>query len=290
MNSDQFLAALASELPSERMRAVQWARENSLTPEYERVLLDAAEREGVPRIRAAISLAIKQFEVGARAAVEFDKSETSPGSDMANILDELSGIIRHEMQPAIGWVRFAANKEVSDFEASATNRSIEALRRRVNGLADLAAAHRLPARELISLGEALSECLSAEYPPSMFMLEPTEEPSDEILTDPGLLSLILVNAIQNAAEAARDLPPGEGQVLVTTNVNEKSFWLTISNRFTGTSFDYSSVSATGRTSKPGHRGLGTRITELAARRLGYEFELRATGATATFSLRGKRFG
>lgn len=287
MNKDEFLIALSATLPSERMQAAQWALEHKLPADHQQLLLDAASKEGVPRVREAMAAALAQFDRQSSPRSDADSSEVP---DVVTVLDDLSGIIRHEMQPAIGWIRHAAKKEIVDFESSATNTAIEALLRRVNGLSELAAAHRIPAREIVSLGEILSKCISPEYPSSIFTLDPTDQPSDDILTDSGLMSLILINAVQNAADATRDLPPGEGQVLISTNVNEKRFWLTISNRFVGASFDFSGVSATGRTTKRGHRGLGTRIIDLAANRLGYEFDLKAAGATATFSLRGNRFG
>lgn len=289
MNSDDFKEALASELPSARMRAAQWAVEGLLNSEHERLLIDAVARESVPRIRVVLSNALKQFTRTAAEAPEYSTGE-SRENHMVEVLEDLSGIISHEMQPVIGWVRFAANKELPDFEVSATNRALEALRRRVDGLAALAAAHRVPVRKIVSLAEVLSSSRSMEHPTSMFTLDQADHPSDDILTDPGLLSLILTNAIQNAVYAVRELPSQEGQVHISTNVNETMFWLTVSNRFTGTSFEYSNVSASGRTSKHGHRGLGTKIIELASERLGYEFDLRAVGSTVTFSLRGNRFG
>ncbi|MFE4833345.1 GHKL domain-containing protein [Arthrobacter sp. NPDC056691] len=289
MNRDQFLASLASRLPSERMLAAQWAMENKLEPEFERVLTEALSRESVPRIQNAISLAINAIRSASGLHPEETAAKAGSESEIAGVLNELAGMIRHEMQPAIGWVRLAAHKELTDFQASATNRAIEALRRRVDGLANLAAAHRLPVRQIVSLSEAITGCLSDEYPSSMFKLEGSDQPSDEIYTDRGLLDLILANAIQNAADASRDIPNGQGHVLISTSIDGSRFWVTISNRFSGASFKFSSVAASGRTSKQGHRGLGTQVIQLAADRLGYEFELRAAGGTATFSLRGSRY-
>lgn len=288
MNEDEFLRKLASELPSERMSAVQWAVEENLDPKFRSRLIEAAAHEGVPRIRRAIGVALRRID-DKEAQTQPIENPTDRDADTTVILEELSGIIRHEMQPAIGWVRYSANKELADFDFSATNSAIEALRRRVEGLSSLAAAHRLPQRQQVSLSEIVSACISDEYPSSMFALEFPEEPSDGIFTDPGLLTLILTNAVHNAVDAARELDTSEGQILIATNVGDSRFWITIRNRFLGTTFDYTKISATGRTSKRGHRGLGTRIIELASSRLGYDFDLSASGGTVTFSLRGSRF-
>lgn len=289
MNRDEFLEHLASRLPSDRVLAAQWAMENNSEPELERVLVEALSREAVPRIQNAISLALKTCHANPQPHIDPNQGSSNSEAKFADVLNELPGIIRHEMQPAIGWVRLAARKEISDFQTSATNRAIEALRRRIDGLANLAAAHRLPVRQMVSLGEVITGCLSDEYPSSMFKVEGSEKPSDDIYTDLGLLSLILSNVIQNAADASRDLPDDQRQVLISTSVDEKHFWITVNNRFHGASFNFSSISASGRTSKHGHRGLGTRIIQLAVDRLGYEFDLNAHGGTATFSLRGDRY-
>lgn len=290
MNREDFASCIASQLPSDRALAAQWAMENHLDPEHERILVEALSRESVPRIRGVLALALNSIRA-ASSKGRLDKvpAQSQPESYVANTLNDLAGMIRHEMQPAIGWVRLAAQREISDFQGSATNRAMEALRRRVDGLVNLAAAQRLPTRKIVSLTESVTGCLSDEYPSSMFKLETSDQPSDDISTDPGLLSLILTNALQNAADAARDLPEGQTPVLISVSCNDSRFWITISNRFNGASFNFSSVSASGRTSKHGHRGLGTQVIQLAANRLGYEFELNATGGTATFSLRGNRY-
>jgi len=289
VNEDEFLRKLASELPSERMRAIQWAVEENLDPRFRSRLIEAAAHEGVPRIRRAIDSALRRIDDKETQSQHSTENPTDRYPDTTAILEELSGIIRHEMQPAIGWVRYSADKELSDFDSSATNSAIEALRRRVEGLSSLAAAHRLPQRQQVSLSEIVNACISDEYPSSMFTLEFPEESSDGIFTDPGLLMLIMTNAIHNAVDAARELDTSEGQILIATNVGDSTFWITIRNRFLGTTFDYTKISATGRTSKRGHRGLGTRIIELASSRLGYDFDLSASGGTVTFSLRGSRF-
>jgi signal transduction histidine kinase len=290
LTSDDLLERLSSGLPSNRMRAAQEVLEGSPDPSLRPVLVEALTREEVPRIRQVLASAIEALGAAAHAPPSpTAQAEERSVDKAADILDELAGMIRHETQPAIGWVRLAASRELSDFDASATNAAIEALRRRVDGLATLTAAHRLPIRRLVSLSELISERVQGEHPGSLFAIERFDEVEDEIFTDPGLFELLVSNALQNAVDASRDIPRENAQIVIATGVSDRRFWVTITNRFLGATFDYSSVAATGRTSKKGHRGLGTRVMELAASRLGYEFELRAVGGTATFSLRGDRY-
>lgn len=283
------LETLQSSLPSERMKAAEWAISNTLDDEQRRLVTEALSQERVPRIRDALGTALRNTDL-AKSAPETSALELDAQESLQATLQDLGSLIQHEIEPAIGWIRHAANQEVREFSASATNRAVEGLRRRVDGLVKLANAQRLPERRLISLSEVVTGCLSSEYPRAMFTFEMPTDESDEILTDPGLLSLIVSNALQNAADASRPLAPEEGQVLISTGISENSFWLAISNRFVGAAFDLDSVAASGRTSKIGHRGLGTRVMHLAAGRLGYKVELRAVGSTANFMLRGKRYG
>ncbi|WP_082909390.1 GHKL domain-containing protein [Mycolicibacterium iranicum] len=289
MNVDELLQLLRSELPSERIKAAQWAANTTIDRNYKSELIRAAASEGVPRVRQLIEQAIKRIDRG-RQDADNGSVTTDSGEAAEEILRNISKAIQHETESAIGRLRLCANREIADFEASATNAAIEALRRRVDGLASLAEAHRIAEREFVSLTEIIEQSISPEHPRSMFIIEFDGDGSEEIYTDPGLISLVLVNAIDNAAEASYGLPIDNARVLISANVDEGRFWITIRNGFAGTSFDLRSVGASGRTTKTGHRGMGTKVVELACERLGYEFELSASGAVATFILRGSRRG
>lgn len=290
MNEKSASDALKSPLPSERMSAVLWVIQHPKSKELEREVLAAASREQVPRIRSMFSAALRTFAQPDQPEAPAITFATVDTSESAQILNELAGIISHETQAVIGRVRYAANKEVSDFSSSQTNRALDALVLRINGLSSLAGAHRLPSLEITSLNSFVLESVSAYHMDSLFLCDFDESKADLIASDIGLLSLIISNALQNAIDASSELADQKNSILVTTRLAERSFWLTISNRFSGASFNYAAVSATGRSSKRGHRGLGTRIMQIAADRLKYEFDLNAAGSTATFSLRGQRFG
>jgi len=203
------------------------------------------------------------------------------------ILQELGGIIRHELGPPIGWIRYAATSEISDYESSETKSHIEALRRRVDGLASLAAAHRLPQRVRMSLGELLEESVPADVSPGLFSMDIPDDIDDGIETDPGLFTVLLSNAMQNAVDAGRE-PDETEAVVVAVGLSVEEFWIRISNHFSGASFEFADVAASGVSTKTDHRGLGLRIMKLAAERLGYQIDLSGAGEVATFFVRGKR--
>ena len=209
--------------------------------------------------------------------------------DVWLLLDDLAAMIDHEISPAIGWVRHAANREIEEFSGSTTNAMIEALRRRVDGLVKIASASRAPAFQPIALHELLSSQVGLAYLGESLSLEAATGTDDTISTDAGLFSSILENALENAIDGIREIPSQEGNALVTYGVTDRDFWVKITNRFIGTSFEYVSVSASGRTSKAEHRGLGIRAMEIAAGRLGYSIDIRAAGGVAIFTLHGPRY-
>lgn len=263
------------------------AEAGPLDAESERLLVEAIAREQVPRIKSVLVAALRNTQRGGSPEVAVSQRDSST-SDVLEVLQDLGSIIRHELLPAIGWLRFAADGEIEEFGTSETNNMIQALRRRIDGVVALAEAQRLPVMTSSSLSELLAACVPPNVPVGLFSFAEVEDGEDLIETDPGLFMLIGANALQNAVDAVLGLPPGEGQIFVAVGVSEKDFWLTISNSFAGASFDLNHVAASGVTSKSGHRGLGVRVMRLAAGRLGYRLDLVAAGGVATLSLRGRR--
>ena len=100
---------------------------------------------------------------------------------------------------------------------------------------------------------------------------------DEIDSDRGLLALIVANALKNAAEAAAEMPAGQAGVWVEMGLSKSDFWLSVTNRFRGESFDFDHVVHTGASNKEDHKGLGLSAMRIAAERLGYILSLNASG-------------
>lgn len=286
MTEDELLEALASRLPSDRMTAAAWLSSHTPPTALRPAITAAAAREGVPRIKTVLQQALRT--AGRPDASDVGGAE-SASSVLPSVLSDLASLIQHEMQPAIGWVRYAAHGDIPKFESSNTNSAIEGLRRRVDGLVQLADAHRLPRRTSASLYELLKWSVPKDQHEGLFVFEAPEGVDDFIDTDAGLFMLIISNAMQNAADAvvATDAP---SSVFVTVGVSLKDFWVAIVNRHPGANWEFSDVAATGVSSKANKRGLGTRVMNLAATRLGYDLDLHANGGTVTFTVRGPRNG
>ena len=104
-----------------------------------------------------------------------------------------------------------------------------------------------------------------------------------VLGDRGLLSLVLGNGLRNAIEASMDVdsrdPPG---VVIAWDETNTDYWVVILDRGAGLPAGSHYAFEAGRTSKPGHAGLGLAIAKQAADSLTGRIVLkpRADGGTA----------
>ncbi|MCS5722505.1 ATP-binding protein [Herbiconiux sp. CPCC 203407] len=247
------------------------------------LLTTAIAEETVPAVRGLLEAAARQAQQTPAPAVG-DQPQEAPASP--DILDALSGLIRHETEPIIGWIRRSAAKEIGDrYEASETFKNIDLLRRRLLGLETLAAAHRLPRYSRTSLLNLIVDCQPEGFPEQV--VEANTGDDDSIDTDPGLFAIVVGNALLNAQEASAGLPGAP--ILVRHGVSDRQFWVTVTNRFQGQAFEMEHVAQTGASTKDSHKGLGVTAMRMAADRLRYSFTLQASGGTVVFSLRGERF-
>lgn len=296
MDESEFIDDMNSPIATTRMRAAQWAVEHPECTGLQRVLMEAASREVVPQIR--------QVLFAASAALEDETAGPTPTDVLADessltlLGPELAGVLEHELRPSIGLLRLAANSEIRNFGTSQTNAAIESFRQRIDGLVRLVEAYALPKREATSLYEFLTSCAESVRSAGTPIYVSEINDDDIIHTDRGLLRLIVMNALQNALDATAALPPETSAadssvvtspILLSAGVSDRSFWVTVTNKFVGAAFEHEDIVASGRTSKRSHLGLGTRIMALSASHLNYQLAVTGVGGQAMFSLRGGRY-
>ena len=195
----------------------------------------------------------------------------------------------HELEPAIGWLRLAANGEIADFLDSETCLAIESLRKRIDSIEALGRASAPPRFELVPLGELLSDCLGASsVSAARAHLDLSSTGEGDIETDLRLFRLMMSNAIRNAFEALLELDDQELAVQISAGTTVSHFWINVSNRFAGAEFRMDEVSGSGVSGKIDHQGQGFNIMRMCATRLGYDLVLFADGGMATLTVRGRR--
>lgn len=286
LGNDWLEDGLASTSPSERLRAAAHAKANPGVI-HTRVLMRAIQRETVPQIRQLLNDVLL-----ARDALHHaDRSNTGRDSpDVSDHVPELARLIRHELSPPIGWIRKAANLEISEFSRSRTGDAVNRLDRRIDALVSLIREGSALDLAPYDLEQTLRDCW-----PDMTGVPSAFSPSSElgggrteITTDLGLLEILLANIYQNAIDAAIECDDDRPVEVSWSAVGDR-FWIRVSNPFAGSQFNIEDVETKGISTKSGHQGIGMALIKTAADRLGYGFRVAGRAGVATFSLSGARY-
>lgn len=204
------------------------------------------------------------------------------GSDQVDI----AALVRHELSPAVGWIRLAADSEIGAFGASKTNDAVRKLQRRIDGLVAI-----IKSSEDLNLQRfSLPVLLTENWPDAgkAPVVDPSaEDETIDIVTDEGLFSVLLSNVFQNAIDASIDAT-GEAVAQVTWGYTDRNYWVRVANPFKGNRFSLEDVLEVGSSSKMAHQGQGLSLIKMVAARLGFAIALEGVSGVASFSLRGSR--
>lgn len=278
---------LQSDAPSDRARAASWLVQhpNDIAA---RELMQALQAETVPRLRRTL---VQVLEMRQRSQVARDSSRGAAerSGERAIVSDkqvDIAALIRHELSPAVGWIRLAAEDEVLNFASSATNDAVRKLRRRIDGLVAIVKASEQLNLQRVSLPHVLLD--NWPDPQTSPELEPsTSDSTVDIATDEGLFSILLSNVFQNAIDASLDAAD-QPNVQISWGYTDLNYWVRITNPFNGERFVLDDVLAVGSTSKMAHQGQGLALVLLVAERLGISVTLEGRSGVASLALSGTR--
>lgn len=290
-SSEDLVAALSSESPSQRAGAAMWLISH---PEQisTRDLMRAMQAETVPQVRLAL---VEVLERRQKSSLNQSEGSTSAAQGEQSILSassegtgDIAALIRHELAPAVGWIRLAADAEIEDFASSRTNDSIRRLQLRIDGLVTLIKSRTELDLRLVDLPRALLD----NWPDPNSRPRITPDPRDssvEINTDESLFSLMIANIFQNAIDASIDAT-GQAEVDVAWGATDQNYWVRVSNPFRGDRLSLDQVAHDGLSSKAGHLGKGLALIRTVSARLGIGVALDGASGTAAFTLRGEQGG
>lgn len=282
------LLNLTSDSPSDRAKAASWLvqhpHEISVTE-----LIRALQSESVPQVRRNLLRVLetrqKQSSTNQdrpdRPLTEPRANETRQQNDV-----DLAALIRHELSPAVGWIRLAADEEIASFADSKTNEAVKKLQRRIDGLVAL-----VKSNEDLNLRRVhISGLLFDNWPDTL--TAPTIDPAEgckdiEIETDEGLFGLLLSNVFQNAIDASFAVAESP-QVQIMWGHTEGDYWIRVTNPFAGSTFHLDDVLPVGSSSKRSHQGQGLALVADIATTLGLAISLEGIGGIASFSITGER--
>lgn len=286
MSANEPIKDLNSRSPSDRADAAGWLVQH---PEQvsSRELMQALQAESVPRIRQLL-LRVLELRQNPQPQSAPSPRELEHPDQTANYAPtpDLAALIRHELSPAVGWIRLAADQEISHYSSSQTHDAVRKLQRRIDGLVTL-----IKSGEDLNLRRfSLTELLQDNWPDPQHLpvlIAATGPAVVEIETDEGLIALLLSNVYQNALDAAAD-SDAPMQVRVTWGYTELNYWVRITNSFRGERFSFGDVLAVGASSKIAHQGQGLSLIQTAASLLKIAVSLEGQSGMASFSLSGSR--
>lgn len=288
--TDELMARLLVDSPTERARALDAIRPLATSQDLP-ALRVALQNESVGSLRRQLGALIARLEAQKDADRGARTVDSGPLVDLHAILEENAiSWIRHELEPAIGWLRLAASREVEGFSGSETNRAIQGLRRRLDNVEALVRATAPPKLSEASLSEVVAVAISTGgLPVDRISVAIDQDQPDLFVTDVRLFTLIVQNAVANALDAISQLrSKADHGVFVSGAVNGDRLWLRVTNQFAGREFVMSEVEGVGVTVKDGHQGQGLSLMRHAAMRLGYDLRVKAEGGVAELVLAGAR--
>jgi signal transduction histidine kinase len=269
-NVDTSLRRLRSESQTERLEAARYFAAHAL-PEQEKELLEALARENVHWIRAALKRALARISPAAGSAFT-DKSLDSDdvparfaAQVYADALETAASQLIHEIEPLLGTLRLAAEREVNSFPESNTCKNLDRLDELLAAFSRLRRAASAPKIEEFSLDDLVQRCIQEQIPPSGMCLQKAGPQPCVVEGDSSLISLCLINGLRNAIEATlaaggdlRDLP-----ITVAWGHTDVDCWVSIVDLGVGFKGNLQRAFEMGTTTKSEHLGMGLAIAKQA---------------------------
>lgn len=240
------------------------------------VIQRAYDSEETYWVRQALEDAIRTASGDASHEVTPQEAEGPfPKELYRRALGETTGSLIHEVQPLLGRLKMAAMAELENYESSRTAQRIGQLDELVSALNNLRRATEPPLLREFELGAWVRSVVEDELNGTGFpeaVLYGTEHLV--AVGDPGLLHLVLSNATRNAIEATvaahpQPLPP----LLVTWGDTDRAFWIAVADAGSGPPAGRAFAFRTGRSTKPGHLGMGLAVAAAAMDSLSGEIAL-----------------
>lgn len=270
------LRLLSSPITHLRLLAARFLQTNA-TGEDRESIETALRREDVVWIRNALLAGLRFLDTAQPQIAEAtaDDAGVDEVSKQARIdaVRETTALFLHEISPIVGILKLNALSELKNFADSKTKVSIDNLDRLLEGIANLRAATAKPKLELFDLSEVVAEVIARERTSEQVQTPGNQSEIDVqcagrapfmVQGDRSLLSIALCNGLRNAMEASRSVADSCPPVVMNWAATDSEYWVAIIDQGPGYAGDLEKAFEIGRSSKPGHLGMGLAAARLAA--------------------------
>jgi len=270
-NAEQLFRRLRSDNATERLEAARFFAVHAVSA-HEQELREALARENVHWIRTALKRALARMSPddesdGAAKSVDVDDNPARFAEQVyADALEEAASQLIHEVEPLLGALRLASEREVADFEESRTRQHLDRLDQLLDSFSRLRRAAGAPRIEQFSLDEVVQRCIQEVIVPEGVLIQKAGVQPCVVDGDTTLISLCISNGLRNAIEATSAVAAGNLSslpIIVAWGHTDVDCWVSIVDVGIGFKGNLERAFAMGTTTKTGHLGMGLTIAKQA---------------------------
>lgn len=261
MDRDEALKALDSDSWHLRLKG---ARALATAAEITdlKLLQKALAGETVSFVQTALNSAVRRIRRDIDEMRSVDAEAISPSvmrQVHARAVEDVSRTILHEVESIAGALSLAAAREVPGYPDSATKTQVDRLGKQLEAITRLKAAAAAPKITNIRLGRWVRELVDEELAGSGMPVSFVGPESLTVEGDPALLRLAVCNGLRNAVEALSEIDAVNGAhppIVVSWDSTDVECWIVIKDDGPGLLGAGTDAIPIGRTTKPGHPGMG----------------------------------
>ena len=243
--------------------------------------------ESVSYIKRALEQALQSRPPEFLAPMHLESEPQIPESVQkefyAKAVEEVAGILMHEIAPIVGVLRSEVSRSLPGYETSRAKDSLDRLVALLEAVAELKKAASVPRIKEMDLATLLTELTEAIGPTNASLQGPVPF---VIASDPALLTLAISNGLRNAAEAMSPRKAGQDKMVVNWEESDMEYWVSILDFGPGIIGPPEGAFDIGTTNKHGHLGFGLAVARQAMSSLAGTVRLsNSSSAGAIFEIR-----
>jgi signal transduction histidine kinase len=277
MDIAQLLADLKTASPDKQIEAIKALKANATTVQSTEIknFLDA---ESSPWIKSALTDILSQSKVGALPSVEsIQTSEEYLDIEAikSEAVSDSIGQMLHELDPIIGSIIVAAQKETNNFPDSKLKIRLDRLVDVVVVFENWRIVERAPKYRQVNVFEVVHKEVNSEFAsvPVGIIFNISKGLIFEL--DPTMFKIIVSNALRNAIESSNEISLGDKKtIVINAGITDTHFWLTIIDDGLGLRDAQEVLHKSRYSTKPGNKGFGLAIIEKAVKSLNGKWELK----------------
>lgn len=269
MNRGEAWALAASESSHDRLKGARFLAGNA-SPDDLRDLSELLATENVSWIIAALKQAVRRAKgelvmVGPSPVPDADEDREISEELRAQVIEETTKQLVHELRPLIAGARYHAAKETSQYERSETKVQLDRLAKLVDTLDELSRASSSPTIQDFDLAELIKSIGEGERRGHETDIAYAGPDPFVVRGDEAMLGMIVRNGLRNAIEATESFTDAAShEIVLNWNETDREYWVAILDSGPGPPHGFDRAFDIGSSTKGGDNlGMGLALARRA---------------------------